>query len=86
MPSGVISTRHVVHAPDGKVIGEWGKRKWSESKENTSSSARKRTNVHIARQFLRSELLERLNGNENVLWGHQLTDIKQGKIINKDFY
>ena len=71
-----------MHTTDGKIIGEWGKRKWSESKENTSSRKRKRTNVHISRQSLRSELLERLNGNKNVLWGHQLIDIKQGEIVN----
>lgn len=84
LPSGIISTRHVVHTTDGKVVGEWGKRKWSESKENTLSSGRKRTNVHVARQSLRLELLERLNGNKNVQWGHQLVDIKQKQVMNND--
>ena len=79
LPSGIISTRHVVHTTDGKVVGEWGKRKWSELKENTSSNGRKRTNIHVARQSLRLELLERLNGNKNVQWGHQLIDIKEHK-------
>lgn len=25
---GIISTKHVVHTPDGTVVGEWGLRKW----------------------------------------------------------
>ena len=28
LEDGVISTRHLVHTTDGKVIGEWGVRKW----------------------------------------------------------
>ena len=28
LEEGVISTRHVVHTTEGKVIGEWGIRKW----------------------------------------------------------
>lgn len=84
LPSGIISTRHVVHTPDGTIVGEWGKRKWSNSKENTSSSSRKRTNIHIARQSLRLELLQRLNGNENVRWGHQLIDVKQKQASEDD--
>jgi DnaJ-class molecular chaperone len=28
LKDGVISTRHVVHTTEGKVIGEWGNRKW----------------------------------------------------------
>ncbi|MFT6715609.1 MAG: salicylate hydroxylase, partial [Saprospiraceae bacterium] len=84
LPSGVISTRHVVHTTDGKIVGEWGKRKWSESKENTSSGDRKRTNIHVARQSLRLELFKRLNGNKYVQWGHQLVDIKQKPVTNND--
>ena len=30
LAAGVVSTRHVVHTTDGKVIGEWGIRKWVE--------------------------------------------------------
>jgi len=84
LPSGIISTRHVVYSTDGKIVGEWGKRKWSESKENTSAFGRKRTNIHIARQSLRLELFKRLNGNKNVQWGHQLIDIKQNPATNND--
>ncbi|HSD09182.1 NAD(P)/FAD-dependent oxidoreductase, partial [Flavobacterium sp.] len=70
----VISTRHLVHTTEGKVIGEWGVRKWLQSEVKNSP---KRTNVHIARQSLRLALLEQLGGNDRVQWGHQLVDFKQ---------
>ena len=73
---GVISTRHIVHTTDGKVIGEWGRRKWVHSDANT---APKRTNVHIARQALRYALLEQLGGHDAVQWGHQLIDFKENE-------
>ncbi|MGO4773405.1 FAD-dependent oxidoreductase [Flavobacterium sp. W22_SRS_FK3] len=76
LKEGVISTRHLVHTPEGKVIGEWGTRKWIQSDIKTSS---KRTNVHIARQSLRLALLEQLGGNNAVKWGHQLIDFKENK-------
>lgn len=71
---GVVSTRHVVHTTEGKMIGEWGIRKWGQSESKTSS---KRTNVHIARQLLRSELLEQLGGHGSVQWGHKLVDFTE---------
>lgn len=71
LEEGVISTRHVVHSTDGKVIGEWGVRKWMQTDEKTYP---KRTNVHIARQSLRLALLEQLGGHDAVQWGHQLVD------------
>lgn len=74
LKEGVISTRHLVHTPEGKVIGEWGTRKWVESDVKISS---KRSNVHIARQSLRLALLEQLGGNNAVQWGHQLIDFKE---------
>ncbi|WP_405368316.1 FAD-dependent oxidoreductase [Nonlabens sp. Asnod2-A12] len=73
---GITSTKHIVHTPDGTVIGEWGIRKWLDSKENTYS---KRTNVHIARQSLRQELLDQLGGDDKVTWGHQLIGFKRNK-------
>ncbi len=73
LAEGVISTRHVVHTTEGKVIGEWGIRRWLGSEER---AAPRRTNIHIARQALRSALLEQLRGNEHVKWGHQLLDFK----------
>lgn len=84
LKKGVISTRHLVHTPEGKVIGEWGTRKWIQSDVKTSS---KRTNVHIARQSLRLALLEQLGGNNAVQWGHQLIDFKecQGEGVDLNF-
>lgn len=70
----VISTRHLVHTTEGKVIGEWGIRKWLEPDNKTFN---KRTNIHIARQSLRLALLEQLDGNDTVQWGHQLIDFKE---------
>ncbi|AFL81586.1 2-polyprenyl-6-methoxyphenol hydroxylase-like oxidoreductase [Aequorivita sublithincola DSM 14238] len=74
LEEGVISTRHVVHTTEGKVIGEWGMRKWIENDAKTFS---KRTNVHIARQALRLALLEQLGGQNAVQWGHQLVALKE---------
>ncbi|SDY53400.1 2-polyprenyl-6-methoxyphenol hydroxylase [Flavobacterium aquidurense] len=74
LKDGVTSTRHVVHTTAGKIIGEWGIRKWLQTEAN---NAAKRTNVHIARQSLRLALLEQLGGNEKVQWGHQLIAFKE---------
>ena len=76
LEEGVISTRHVVHTTDGKVIGEWGIRKWLQTDEKTFS---KRTNIHIARQSLRLALLEQLGGQEAIQWRHQLVDFKESE-------
>src|SRR6478609_2924835 len=73
LEEGVISTRHLVHTTEGKVIGEWGGRKWIQPDAKTSP---KRTNIHIARQSLRLALLEQLGGHDAVHWGHQLVDFK----------
>lgn len=72
LSGALVSTRHVVHTTEGKIIGEWGMRKWLQ--QNTSTHS-KRTNKHIARQALRSALLKQLGGNELVQWNHQLTNI-----------
>lgn len=74
LKEGVISTKHLVHTPEGKIIGEWGIRKWIDSDAKTSP---KRTNIHIARQSLRLELLEQLGGSDKIQWGHQLIDFKE---------
>lgn len=74
LEQGVISTRHLVHTTDGKVIGEWGIRKWIQSDAKTFQ---KRTNVHIARQSLRFALLQELGGKDSVHWGHQLVGFKE---------
>jgi 2-polyprenyl-6-methoxyphenol hydroxylase-like FAD-dependent oxidoreductase len=70
----VISTRHLVHTTEGKVIGEWGMRKWMQSEAKTSP---KHSNVHIARQSLRLALMEQLGGHDAVQWGHQLIDFNK---------
>ncbi len=74
LEAGVTSTKHVVHTTDGKVIGEWGLRKWG---RDAAKSSPRRTNVHIARQSLRLALLEQLGGHDAVQWGHQLVDVKE---------
>ena len=76
LKKSVISTRHLVHHPDGKVVGEWGMRKWLEN--GTQKSPRK-TNVHIARQALRAALLEQLDDENNIQWNHRLLNIKKNK-------
>ncbi|MBF4493024.1 FAD-dependent monooxygenase [Flavobacterium sp. MR2016-29] len=76
LEEGVVSTRHIVHTIEGKVIGEWGIRKWLESDGKTSQ---KRTNIHIARQSLRLALLEQLGGQDALKWGHQLLDFKESE-------
>jgi 2-polyprenyl-6-methoxyphenol hydroxylase-like FAD-dependent oxidoreductase len=75
LSKGVVSTRHLVHTPEGKVVGEWGMRKWMDSSEHaTRVDSPKRTNVHIARQSLRLALLEQLGGHDAVKWNHQLVE------------
>jgi 2-polyprenyl-6-methoxyphenol hydroxylase-like FAD-dependent oxidoreductase len=81
LEEGVISTRHVVHTTEGKVIAEWGIRKWGQSDAKTSP---KRTNVHIARQSLRLALLEQLGGHDAVQWGHHLVDFKECEVEGVD--
>ena len=74
LKDGLISTRHVVHTTEGKIIGEWGLRKWGRS---AVKSTAKRTNIHIPRQALRKALLEQLGDQDNVQWAHQLIDLKE---------
>lgn len=70
---GLVSTRHVVHTTEGKIVGEWGCRNWSGMDE---SKRPKRRNIHIARQSLREALLDEVGGVEKVEWNHQLIDFK----------
>lgn len=79
LEKGLVSTRHVVHDVNGKILGEWGMRKWLHSDATT---APKRTNVHIARQSLRLALLEQLDAHltqnqSNVQWDHLLVDMQE---------
>lgn len=85
LEKGVVSTRHLVHTTEGKIIGEWGMRKWLEKDQKTTP---KKTNIHIARQSLRAALIEQLGGNNSVQWNHQLIDFNEnedGK-ININFH
>lgn len=74
LKDGLVSTKHVVHTPNGAIIGEWGLRKWMQT---VAKPYAKRTNVHIARQSLRLALLEQLGGDRVVKWGHQLVNFKK---------
>lgn len=76
LQEGVNSTRHLMHTTEGKVIGEWGMRKW---KRPDSQTAPKHINVHIARQSLRLALLNQLGGHDAVQWGHQLVSMKKSE-------
>ena len=76
LEKGIISTRHVVHATDGKILGEWGMRKWLQTNDKKTN---KRTNIHIARQSLRLALLQQLEGNLNIKWGQKLIDFKESE-------
>jgi 2-polyprenyl-6-methoxyphenol hydroxylase-like FAD-dependent oxidoreductase len=76
LEKGIISTRHVVHTTEGKIVGEWGMRKWLQSNVKT---APRRTNMHIARQSLRLALLKQLGERYEVQWGHQLMDTKENE-------
>jgi 2-polyprenyl-6-methoxyphenol hydroxylase-like FAD-dependent oxidoreductase len=73
---GVVSTKHVVHNPEGKVVGVWGMRKWMENNPNVAARKNNIHNIHIARQELRLALLNQLGGHAKVHWGHQLSEIK----------
>jgi len=77
LAEGVVSTRHVVHTTDGKEIAEWGVRRLGPLDARVLP---KRTNIHIARQSLRRELLEQLGSHDAVQWGHQLVDFKESNI------
>jgi len=84
LKEGIVSTKHIVHTTNGKVIGEWGMRKWMPLETKKAS---KKTNVHIARQSLRLQLLEQLGGEDVVKWSHQLIDFKEteNKGVNLSF-
>ena len=74
LKEGIVSTRHIVHNTKGKILGEWGMRKWGRSDKKSTP---KHTNIHIARQSLRKELLEQLGHDNNIQWGHQFIDYSE---------
>lgn len=73
---GVVSTKHVVHNTAGKIVGEWGMRKWIETNPGALPRKSPIHNIHIARQALRLALLNQLGQHAKVQWAHQLTAIK----------
>ncbi|MBP6925618.1 MAG: FAD-dependent monooxygenase [Candidatus Pacebacteria bacterium] len=84
LDGAITSTRHVVHNPDGKIIGEWGLRKWKKPQlEGTSQ----RRNVHIARQSLRLALIDQLRDSTSIKWNHTLIGFSENNNggINLDF-
>tara|TARA_R110002050_G_scaffold71891_3_gene154670 strand:+ start:53835 stop:55196 length:1362 start_codon:yes stop_codon:yes gene_type:complete len=82
LEQGVVSTRHLVHTTEGKVVGEWGMRKWMHS---GNKIAPKRTNVHIARQSLRLALIDQLGGYDAIQWNHQLVDFNEDEGVDLSF-
>lgn len=76
LKEAIVSTKHIVHTSDGKIIGEWGLRKWLPS--DTKKQA-KHSNLHISRQALRSDLLNQLDENNKVQWVYQLVDFKESE-------
>jgi 2-polyprenyl-6-methoxyphenol hydroxylase-like FAD-dependent oxidoreductase len=75
---GITSTKHVVHTPDGTVVGEWGLRKWG---RDETKAPPKRQNIHIARQALRHALLQALGSTyqECIKWNHKLVNYTQAQ-------
>ena len=67
---GIHSTRHVVHKPDGTIVGEWGLKVWGGRFEKNGKKHAKRQNAHISRQNLRSMLMEMLRPG-TMQWGYQ---------------
>ncbi len=76
LADGITSTKHVVHDPEGKIIDEWGLRRW---RKGFIEKTTKRKNVHIARQTLRSVLLEELGESKSIKWGHKLIALSQNE-------
>jgi salicylate hydroxylase len=85
LEDGITSTRHVVYNSEGKMIGEWGLRKW---KKDQKESVARRKNVHISRQSLRSLLYQELNdATSSIAWGHSLDGFSKNsdETISIDF-
>ena len=78
LENGIISNHHVVHDPDGKIVGQWGMRKWLGKVDKfTTQNNIQKSNIHIARQNLRLQLLQQLGGENKVRWNHQFTGCKK---------
>lgn len=79
---GIHSTRHVVHKPDGTVVGEWGMKVWGGRFEKNGRKHAKRQNAHISRQNLRQLLMEMLHPG-TIQWGHKFVGYS-GQSSNDD--
>ncbi len=78
LENGIISNHHVVHDPDGKIVGQWGMRKWLGKVDKfTTQNNIQKSNIHIARQNLRLQLLQQLGDENKVRWNHQFTGYKK---------
>ena len=78
LENGIISNHHVVHDPDGKIVGQWGMRKWLGKVDKfTTQNNIQKSNIHIARQNLRLQLLQQLGGENKVRWNHQFIGCKK---------
>lgn len=80
---GIHSKRHVVHEPDGNVVGEWGMQIWGGRFEKNGRKHAKRQNAHISRQNLRKLLMEMLRPG-TIRWGHKLIDYSDGSVDGED--
>lgn len=75
---GIHSKRHLVHEPNGDIIGEWGLNVWGRPKSKEGRDA-KRQNVHIQRQELRRILFDQIVDKENrIKWGHKFVKYSEG--------
>lgn len=78
LKNGIISNHHVVHDPDGKIVGQWGMRKWLGKVDKfTTQNNIQKSNIHIARQNLRLQLLQQLGSENKVQWNHQFSGYKK---------
>ena len=81
---GLHSKRHVVHRPDGTVVGEWGMRIWG--RPETKQQDAKRQNVHIARQQLRRVIYDQIVDKDRIRWGHKLESYSEsGELVHMTF-
>jgi len=83
LEQGMVSTRHLVHTPDGTVVAEWGMRKWM---EHSTKASPKKTNIHISRQALRSTFIRQLGGTDKIQWGYQLLNFNENKDEKLDLH
>jgi len=73
---GIHSKRHLVHTPNGTVVGEWGMHKWGRPSTKTKES--KRQNAHISRQELRRYLMNALlDAGGTIKWGYKFMGYKE---------